>query len=319
MGCLMHNGLPRRTGRRLDGLHGSITALATPFRNGRLDEDAFVFLCHRQIDRGTAALVPCGTTGEASTLQHHEQLRIIDLAVTAAAGRVPVIAGAGSNCTKTAIQLVREAERLGADAVLSVVPYYNRPTQEGLYQHFRAIQAASGLPVVLYDVPSRTGTGLALETIERLAELPNIIGLKDASGDIDRARTLRRCLRDDFLLLCGDDGRVAEYLALGAQGCISVASNVAPALCSALHRAWRVNDLAAFRELLVPVGVLSDALFVESNPIPVKWSLARLGLMGGDLRLPLTPLSRHHEPTVLQALDFVVDVEAAWSRQTVSV
>ena len=318
MGCLMNTVLPRRAGHRLDGLHGSITALATPFRSGRVDEEAFAFLCHRQIERGTAALVPCGTTGEASTLGHHEQLRVIQLAVTAAAGRVPVIAGAGSNCTQTAVQLVREAERLGADAVLSVVPYYNRPSQDGLYQHFKAIQGASGLPVVLYDVPSRTGAGLALETIERLADLPNVVGLKDASGDVERARTLRRRLPGDFLLLCGDDARVAEYLALGAQGCISVVCNVAPALCAALHRAWRADERLLFHERLLLVGLLSDALFVESNPIPVKWALARLGLMSGDLRLPLTPLSRHHEPTVSQALDVVVDIEAAEAMQAVA-
>jgi len=297
----------------LTGLRGSMTALVSPFRDGRLDENAFVFLCERQIDRGAAALVPCGTTGEASTLDRSEQMRLIQLAVEAARGRVPVIAGAGSNCTSTTIDLVHQAEQLGADAVLCVVPYYNRPTQEGLFRHFQAVQAKTGLPVMLYDVPSRSGAGLAVETILRLAELPRIVGLKDASGDVPRTADLRRQLGSDFLLLSGNDGETAAALALGSDGCISVAANVAPALCAALHRAWADNDFGRFQYLRDLLDTLSAAMFVESNPIPVKWALARLGLMEDELRLPLTPLSPCHEATVRHALDSVLphETEAA--------
>jgi 4-hydroxy-tetrahydrodipicolinate synthase len=310
MDCVVDNTLARAGNRRLGELRGSITALVTPFANDRIDEEALTFLCRRQIERGTAALVACGTTGEASTLTHDEQLRVIEITVKAAAGQVPVIAGAGSNCTRTAVELTRQAERLGADAILAVVPYYNRPSQEGLYQHFKAMQSATERPVILYDVPARTGATLAVETIERLAALPNIVGLKDASGDLPRARALRQLLGKDFLLFCGDDGRVADFLAAGAQGCISVTSNVAPALCAALHRAWAANEFGRFHYIKDLLAILSEALFVETNPIPVKWALARLGLIGDELRLPLTGLAAKHQPTVLRALDLIIGIEA---------
>ena len=310
MGCLTMDGSSYRVPTRLQGLSGSMTALVTPFKNGRIDEEAFVFLCRRQIDRGTAALVPCGTTGESSTLTRGEQLRVIELAVRTAVGQVPVLAGAGSNCTRTAIDLVQEAERLGADAVLSVVPYYNRPTQDGIYQHFRAIQCSTKLPVLLYDVPSRSGVGLTTDTIERLASLPNVVGLKDASGDLGRTQTLRRSLGPGFLLLCGDDARVADYLALNGDGCISVASNVAPALCAALHRAWAANDRGHFQQLRNLLDILNEALFVETNPIPVKWALARLGLISDEIRLPLTPLAQNCQPIVQHALNAIISAEA---------
>jgi len=299
----------------LRGLRGSMTALVSPFKDGRLDEKAFVQLCERQIACGTAALVPCGTTGEASTLNHGEQTRLIQLAVETSRGRVPVIAGAGSNCTATAMTLVRQAEQLGANAVLCVVPYYNRPTQEGLFRHFQAIQGHTGLPVLLYDVPSRTGTGLAFETILRLADLPNIAGLKDASGDLGRTATLRQRLGPDFLLLSGNDGEAAAALALGSQGCISVSSNVAPALCAALHRCWAENDFGRFQFLRDLLDVLAKAMFVESNPIPVKAALARLGLIEEELRLPLTPLSQCFEAGLRQALETVMAHEAAEAMQ----
>jgi 4-hydroxy-tetrahydrodipicolinate synthase len=236
-------------------------------------------------------------------------LRLVELAVQVAAGRVPVIAGAGSNCTTTAIELAQQAERLGADGILSVVPYYNRPSQEGIYQHFKTVQSCTDLPILLYDVPSRTGTGLTVKTIRRLAELPNIAGLKDASGDIDRVKTLRQVLSDEFLLLCGDDARVADYLALGSEGCISVAGNVVPALCSALHHAWTDKDLERFQRLHSALDILNEALFVETNPIPVKWALAFMGLIGDELRLPLTPLAKEWQPTVIHALNSVVALE----------
>lgn len=297
------------TSHRLKGLRGSLTALVTPFKHGRIDERAFVFLCERQIERGSAALVVCGTTGEASTLDHREQTLITRLAVEAAKGRVPVIAGAGSNCTSTAIDLVYQAEWLGADGVLCVVPYYNRPTQEGLFQHFLTVQSKTALPVLLYDVPSRTGTGLSTETIIRLAELPNIAGIKDASGDLGRTAPLRRKLGSDFLLLSGDDATAAAALELGSDGCVSVSANIAPALNAALHRSWAEQDMSRFRFLRDLLAPLTSALFVESNPIPVKWALARLGLVQDELRLPLTPLSQHCEPTLRQVLDDIVSFE----------
>ena len=294
----------------LDGLRGSMTALVTPFKDGRIDETSFVSLCERQIRCGTAALVPCGTTGEAPTLTHEEQSRLIDLAVRTASGRVPVIAGAGSNCTATTKTMVAEAARLGADGALCIVPYYNRPTQEGLFRHFEEIQATSSLPVIVYDVPKRTGTALELDTIIRLSRLPNIVGLKDASGDLARAARLRHLVGRDFLRLCGDDALVGPFLNLGAQGCISVVANVTPALCNAQHHAWSAHDTVRFQKISEILAPLNNALFAESNPVPVKWAMARLGLMRGDLRLPLTPLSERYRDTVLRAIQTALPAEA---------
>lgn len=295
---------------RLDGLRGSMVALVTPFQDGRIDESAFISLCERQIRSGSRALVPCGTTGEAPTLTHEEQARLIHLAVRTANGRVPVIAGAGSNCTATTMAMVAEAERLGADGALCIVPYYNRPTQEGLFRHFETVQAATALPVILYDVPKRTGTTLELDTIVRLSHLPNIVGLKDASGDLARAGRLRHLVGRDFLRLCGDDGLVGPFLNLGSQGCISVVANVTPALCSALHGAWTAHDTVRFQAIAETLDPLTIALFAESNPVPVKWVLARLGLMRGDLRLPLTPLSEHLRDAILRAVQAALPAEA---------
>jgi 4-hydroxy-tetrahydrodipicolinate synthase len=295
---------------RLDGLGGSMVALVTPFKEGRIDEDAFLSLCERQIRCGSRALVPCGTTGEAPTLTHAEQSRLIDLTVRAAKGRVPVIAGAGSNCTATTITMVAEAEKLGADAVLCIVPYYNRPSQEGLFRHFEAVQASTTLPVILYDVPKRTGAALDLETIVRLSRLPNIVGLKDASGDLARAGRLRHSVAPDFLRLCGDDGLLPSFLALGCQGCISVTANIVPALCAALHNAWTAHDTSRFQDIAHNLEALNSALFIESNPIAVKWSLARFGLILGDLRLPLTALSECHREQVLRAVQSILPIEA---------
>lgn len=299
---------------RLDGLGGSMVALVTPFKEGRVDEDAFLAACERQIRSGSTALVPCGTTGEAPTLTHAEQARLIELAVRAAGGRVPVIAGAGSNCTTTTIAMVAEAARLGADAALCITPYYNRPSQEGLFRHFEAVQASSSLPIILYDVPKRTGVGLEFDTILRLAHLPNIVGLKDASGDLARAARLRHSVTRDFLRLCGDDGLLPDFLALGCQGCISVTANVVPKLCAAMHAAWAAHDTEQFRRITRTLDELNDALFVESNPVPVKWALARLGLMRGDLRLPLVPLNERHRDQVLRAVQAVLPIEAVAGR-----
>ena len=295
---------------RLDHLRGSMVALVTPFRDGRIDEEAFVQLCERQVRAGSSALVPCGTTGEAPTLSHSEQILLIGLAVRAAKGRVPVIAGAGSNCTATTIEMVRHAQLLGAEAALCITPYYNRPSQEGLFRHFEAVQASTTLPIVLYDVPKRTGVTLELDTIVRLAKLPNIAGLKDASGDMARAGRLRYAVPPEFMRLCGDDALLGDHLALGGHGCISVTANITPALCAEMHRARQGHDYGRFSRVNAALSPLNGALFCESNPIAVKWALSQLGLVSDELRLPLTSLSSCHHPHVLRALAGILPFEA---------
>lgn len=267
-------------------------ALPTPFdANGDVDRAAFERLCERQIEQGATALVVCGTTGEASTLDRTEHETLIRTAVEVARGRIPVIAGAGSNATSHAVELARNAESADADAVLAVVPYYNKPMQQGMYAHFTAIANAVRLPVFLYDVPSRTACGLADDTIARLAECRSIIGLKDATGDVTRVLRLRSRLGADFRLLSGDDATAAAFIALGGDGCISVTSNVAPGLCRAMYLATRRSQLAQARQLAAAVGKLTVALFKESNPVPVKYALSQMGLMLPLVRLPLVELS----------------------------
>jgi 4-hydroxy-tetrahydrodipicolinate synthase len=274
-------------GRHVSHLLGYAPALPTPFDDeGRIDAPAFARLCDLQIAHGATALVVCGTTGEAPTLLRQEHLELIRIAVGQSRGQIPVIAGAGANATAHAIDLARDAEAAGADAILSVVPYYNRPTQEGIYCHFRAIAEAIGLPVILYDVPSRTACGLADETVARLAELPHVIGLKDAAGDMARPARLRSLLGTDFRLLCGDDALALAYMAQGGDGCISVTSNVAPGLCRNMFLA----------------EPLTRALFRESNPVPAKYALALLGLMSPAVRLPLVELSPHFRTEIGEVL-----------------
>jgi 4-hydroxy-tetrahydrodipicolinate synthase len=289
--------------------HGSSAALPTPYRLGRVDFAAFEALCHRLIARGTAALAPCGTTGEGSLLTPEEHRQVVATAVAAAAGRVPVIAGTGSNNTLVALELARAAEAAGATALLAVTPFYLKPSQAGIIAHFRAIHDAVGIPVILYDVPSRTGCALDDVTIKRLAELPRIVGLKDATGDIPRVSRLRRRLGPEFLLLSGDDASQAAFRATGGDGCISVTANVAPALCAALHRACddrMTGDIEWYDQVLAP---LHAALFLEANPIPLKRALCRLGLMGDSLRLPLTPLSPEFDKKLAQVLEAVMPTE----------
>jgi 4-hydroxy-tetrahydrodipicolinate synthase len=299
-------------------LHGSCVALPTPFRYGAVDFQALERLCHRQIDRGTAALVPCGTTGEAPLLTPGEHHRIIAATVSAAAGRVPVIAGAGSNSTHTAVELARSAELAGAQALLCVSPYYLKPTQPGLIAHFSAIHDAVQLPIILYDVPSRTACSIADATIKRLAELPRIVGLKDATGDVARVGRLRRYLGEQFLLLSGDDATQASYRLAGGDGCISVTANVTPALCAALHRACDEHQSAAIARLQGQLESLHAALFLEANPIPVKRALQHLRLMDDGLRLPLTPLSAKADAMLAAVLHDVMLLEQAETRQITS-
>jgi 4-hydroxy-tetrahydrodipicolinate synthase len=287
----------------LSGLSGFAPALPTPFGEaGELDTAALEHLCNRQIEDGANALVVCGTTGEAPTLSRAEHDAIVRIAVKAARGRIPVIAGAGSNSTTQAIELAKDAQACGADAVLSVVPYYNKPTQSGIYGHFRAVAGSTGLPIILYDVPSRTVCGLADDTIERLAELPQFIGLKDATGDVTRPLRLRSLLGPEFRLLSGDDATALAFLAQGGDGCISVTANVAPALCSEMHEAWQKGDIATVRRINERRIPLHEALFVETSPAPVKYAAERLGLCKADVRLPMVPASEMARRAVDEAM-----------------
>jgi 4-hydroxy-tetrahydrodipicolinate synthase len=268
-------------------LTGYASALPTPFRADGIDDFAFEALCAWQIAEGVSGLVVCGTTGEAPTLSPAEQQHLIRRAVEIARGRVPVIAGAGSNATPHAIDLAYGAQQAGADALLVVVPYYNRPPQEGLFRHFRAIHDAVDIPILLYDVPSRTGCGLADETVARLAQLERIVGLKDATGDLSRPARLRALVGPGFRLLSGDDGSALGFFARGGDGCISVVSNVAPRLCVELHAAWVARDYDKAEALALLIAKLSRTLFLESNPVPLKYALGIMGLMSSAVRLPL--------------------------------
>jgi 4-hydroxy-tetrahydrodipicolinate synthase len=279
------------TGKHVSRLSGYAPALPTPFDpNGNVDNAALEALCDRQIQERATALVVCGTTGEAPTLSRAEHYAIVCIAVSVAQGRVPVIAGAGSNSTRQAIELARDAEAAGADAVLSVVPYYNKPMQAGMFAHFHAIGDAMGLPIILYDVPSRTVCGLADDTVARLAECRQFIGLKDATGDVTRPVRLRARLGPDFRLLSGDDATAFPFIGQGGNGCISVTSNVAPGLCRAMYLAVRQGQPSRARHLAEVVARLTGVLFGESNPAPVKYALSAMKLMSPVVRLPLVEL-----------------------------
>jgi 4-hydroxy-tetrahydrodipicolinate synthase len=295
-------------GRHVSRLSGYAPALPTPFGDDdNIDVTAFEQLCDRQIRAGATALVVCGTTGEAPTLRPAEHATLIQIAVAVARGRVPVIAGAGSNSTAHAIELTRDAELAGADAILSVVPYYNKPTQPGLYAHFRAITQSSGLPVILYDVPSRTVCGLVDETIARLAELPKIIGLKDATGDMTRPTRLRSLLGPDFRLLTGDDATALAFIAQGGNGCISVTSNLVPGLCRDMFLACRQGQITSAQQWAAPIGKLTAVLFRETSPAPLKYALSLLGLMSAKVRLPLVEVTNATKAELTTAMAPVCD------------
>lgn len=284
---------------------GSITALITPFREGRVDETAFQSFVAWQVTEGTHALVPCGTTGESPTLSHEEHRRVISLCVEAAAGRVPVIAGTGSNSTTEAIALTRYAYTAGASAALVVTPYYNKPTQEGLYYHFKAIHDAVDIPIIIYNIPSRCGIDLLPTTLARLAMLPNIIGIKDATADLSRPLLIRLAVGPKFCQLSGEDATVVAFLAQGGHGCISVSSNIVPRLCSSLHTAWMTGDLAivsVLRDRLMP---LHDAMFCETSPGPVKYAASLLGLCTAETRLPLCEIAESSQQKIKAALSFL--------------
>ncbi len=270
-----------------DRIKGSLTALVTPFKNGRVDEDAFRALVDWQIAEGTQGLVPCGTTGESPTLSHDEHARVIELCVEQARGRVPVIAGAGSNSTDEAIMRTRHAKEVGCDAVLHVTGYYNKPTQEGQYRHFMAIADGVDIPVILYNIPGRAVVGIAVETMARLAKHKNIIGVKDATADLNRPSRERLACGKDWLLLSGEDGTALGYNAHGGQGCISVTANVAPRLCAEFQAACASGDFAKARDYQDRLMPLHDAMFCETNPGPVKYAVSLLGKCAPDMRLPM--------------------------------
>ncbi|MEQ8371320.1 MAG: 4-hydroxy-tetrahydrodipicolinate synthase [Alphaproteobacteria bacterium] len=266
---------------------GALTALITPFANGAVDETAFQSLVQWQIDEGTEGLVPCGTTGESPTLSHVEHKRVTELCIEVATGRVPVIAGSGSNSTEEAIDLTRHAQVAGADAALLVTPYYNKPTQEGLYAHFKAIHDAVDLPIIIYNIPGRSVVDMSVATMARLAELPNIVGVKDATADLTRPAFTRLAIGEDFCQLTGEDGSVLPFMAMGGHGCISVSGNVAPRLVAQFHAAWRAGDVALAQEINDRLMPLHKALFVETSPGPVKYAASLLGRSSPRLRLPM--------------------------------
>ena len=286
----------------IDDLSGYLSALPTPFKDQDVDEEAVARFCDWQIAQGAWGLIVNGTTGEAPTLTMQEQERQIRVAVETAQRHVPVIAGIGANATAHAIELAQQAERAGADGLLVVTPYYNKPSQEGLFRHFRAVHDASALPIILYDVPSRTGCQLPLDTICRLAELPRIRGVKDATGDLTRPAVMRRLLGERFRLLSGDDATALDYLGLGGDGCISVTANVTPKLCNRLFLACFCGEPEEARAIERRLRPLTAALFLESNPMPLKWAMGLLGHMSPELRLPLCEPAEMTRTAIRKAL-----------------
>jgi len=281
---------------------GSITALITPFRNGDIDWAAFDKLVEWQIECGTDGLVPCGTTGESPTLSHDEHHQVVQRCIKIAAGRVPVIAGTGSNSTAEAISLTQHAQSDGADAALVVTPYYNKPSQDGLYAHYKALHDATNIPIIIYNIPGRSVIDMTNDTMCKLAELPRIVGVKDATGDLGRPLLIRNRLGDDFCQLSGNDDTATAFLAQGGHGCISVTSNIAPAQCAKMHDAWQAGDLGAMidmRDLLAPIH---KALFCETSPAPVKYAASLLGFGTDEVRLPLVPASKAARSAVDDAM-----------------
>ena len=281
---------------------GVLPALVTPFRHGAVDERAFAALVERQIAGGVHGLVPVGTTGETATLSHDEHRRVVELCVATARGRVPVVAGAGSNSTAEAIELVRHAKTVGAEAALVVTPYYNRPSQEGLYAHYRAINDAVQLPILVYNVPARTSVDISNATLARLAELPNIVGVKDATGDLARASLQRLECGDNWVMLSGNDDSALGYMAHGGHGCISVTCNVAPGACAAFYDATLAGDWPAALQAQDRLIRLHKALFSDASPSPTKFALSHLGLCAEDARLPIVACSEASRAEVLAGL-----------------
>ena len=284
---------------------GSNVALITPFKNNKLDVDNYIELIHFHIKNGTNGLVPAGTTGESPTLTHEEHEKVIELCIKEAKGKIPVIAGTGSNSTAEAISLTKHAEKVGADGVLIVTPYYNKPTQEGLYQHYKAINDSCGIPIIIYNIPSRSVIDMTVETMTRLFELKNIVGVKDATGNLDRVNQQKEKMGNDFIQLTGEDGNVLEFNKRGGVGCISVTANIAPKLCSDFQKFSfsknnnEIKEAERINELLQPVH---KSLFIESNPSPVKYAAKLLNLCSDDVRLPLVKVTNSTKEAIKEAL-----------------
>ncbi|MGB0572973.1 MAG: 4-hydroxy-tetrahydrodipicolinate synthase [Alphaproteobacteria bacterium] len=282
---------------------GSMTALITPFRDGEVDEKAYQGLVEWQIDEGTDGLIPVGTTGESPTLSHGEHERVVEMCIEAAAGRVPVVAGAGSNSTAECVRLTEHAKSAGADAALIVTPYYNKPSQDGLYAHFKTVADAVDIPIIIYNIPPRSVIDMSTATMARLAnDCPNIIGVKDATADLTRPLAMRQEIGEDFCMLSGEDATVMSFLANGGDGCISVTSNVAPRACAEMHDAWQAGDAKAAMEINARLFPLHSALFVEPNPVPVKYAASLLEKCTMDVRLPLTPANENTQKLVRDAM-----------------
>jgi 4-hydroxy-tetrahydrodipicolinate synthase len=281
---------------------GSFTALVTPFKNGSVDEKSFRDLIEWQIAEGTNGFVPVGTTGENPTLSHEEHKQVVEWCIDQAKGRVPVIAGAGSNATTEAIELAQHAEEMGADAALVVTPYYNKPTQEGLYQHFKAVNDAIGIPIIIYNIPARSVIDMSVDTMKRLFELKNIAGVKDATANVVRVSQQRAALGPDFNQLSGEDATALGFMAHGGHGCISVTSNVAPRLCAEFQSACLRGDFSAALKLQDKLMPLHTNLFVETNPSPTKYALSVLGKCSDKVRLPMVPLAEKSKTVVREAM-----------------
>ena len=284
---------------------GSNVALITPFKNDRLDEKAYIKLIHFQIQNGTNGLVPAGTTGESPTLSHDEHQKVIELCIQESKGKNIVIAGTGSNSTKEAISLTTHAEKVGADAALVVTPYYNKPTQEGLYQHYKAINDKIGIPIIIYNIPGRSVIDMSVDTMARLYELKNIVGVKDATGDLDRVSQQKNKMGDDFIQLTGNDDNALEFNKRGGVGSISVTANIAPKLCSEFQKVSKIKDdinekqAVKLDKILQPIH---SSMFIESNPSPVKYAAKLLGLCGDDVRLPLVKVTEPTKEVIKKAL-----------------
>tara|TARA_B100001093_G_scaffold305853_1_gene291908 strand:+ start:198 stop:1079 length:882 start_codon:yes stop_codon:yes gene_type:complete len=286
---------------------GSNVALITPFKNDKLDDDAYIKLIHFHLENGTNGLVPAGTTGESPTLSHNEHQRVIDMCVEESNGKIPVIAGTGSNSTEEAISLTKHAEKAGADGALIVTPYYNKPTQEGLYQHYKAINDNVGIPIIIYNIPSRCVIDMSVDTMAKLFELKNIAGVKDATGDLNRLDETIKKLGSEFIQLTGEDGLALKFNKRGGVGIISVTANIAPKLCSDMQKFSKsksdneLKEADRIDQILQPVH---KSLFIESNPAPAKYAAKLLGLCGDEIRLPLVKIKEETEVEVKKALSF---------------
>ncbi len=281
---------------------GILTALVTPFRDGEVDEPALRALVERQIEAGVNGVVPCGSTGESATLSHTEHRRVVEIVVEAAAGRIAVVAGAGSNSTREAVELTAHARDAGADGALLLSPYYNKPTQEGIYRHYAAIARETRFPLVVYNIPGRTASNIAPETLARLAHLEHIVGVKESSGDLDQIAHVVAMSPSDFAVVSGDDSLTLPLMSVGGKGVISTTANVVPERMRELVEAWNAGDPQRARQIHFQLLPLFDLLFCETNPIPVKAALELMGLIGGEIRLPLTPLGEANRERLQVAL-----------------